>query len=185
LKALRIAILLVISIQASGQVPDFTLTNVADVNHISLSNFESPVAVIFLSNDCAFDNYYAARLNLLIESYSGKVQFLLINSGVEPSEANDRMLVKYSAWGYRAPYLADKEQVVMNIFNARKTPEAFLLKRSGGGFSIAFQGPIDDNPQVATDVKQNYLKEAIDRLLSNKKIEAAEIRPNGCTIRKK
>ena len=73
----------------------------------------------------------------------------------------------------------------MQRLGATKTPQVFLLKNNGGNFSLVYSGAIDDNPQVQGDVHKSYLKDAIDIMLTNQKIETPEVRPVGCTIRKK
>lgn len=169
-----------------GQKPvqNFTLPDI-EGNPVTLESYSSAVAVIFSGNECPFDNYYASRIKSLIETYSGKIQFLLINAYVEPTELADRMAAKYKSRGFSVPYLADKDQITMDIFGARKSPEVFLLKKSGGKFLIVFQGALDDNPQMASEVKQNYLKDSIDKLLANQKIDVPLVRATGCSIRRK
>jgi hypothetical protein len=166
-------------------VSNFALINVSDSTTVSLDSFSTDVAVIFTSNECAFDRYYHERIRALVGTYSGKIQFLLVNSYVELPESPMAMKEKHKTWSLQVPYLADKEQVVMTLLGAKKTPEVFLLHKSGGAFSISYHGPIDDNPQVASDVKQNYLKVSIDKLLAGQPLDAAEVRVIGCTIRKK
>lgn len=187
MKILATIILLIISGCLFGQrmVQDFTLNNVADGSPVTLSQYTRPVAIIFLSHDCAFDKYYPMRIRSLIEAYSGKVEFLLINAGIEPGESTELMLQHYHAWGYQVPYLADKGQITLDILGAHKTPEAFLLNKSGGHYVVAYHGPIDDNPQIETDVKEHYLRDNINRLLAGEKIKVTEVRPGGCTIRRK
>jgi hypothetical protein len=95
------------------------------------------------------------------------------------------MVKKAQQLGLSAPYLADKEQTLMQQFGATKNPQAFLLKNDGGKFTVVYKGAIDDNAQVEADVRHAYLKDAVDILLTNQKIETTEVRPVGCTIRKK
>jgi len=83
------------------------------------------------------------------------------------------------------PYLADKDQKIMEIFGAQKTPEVFLLSTAGGKFTIVYSGAIDDNPQTASDVRQNFLKDALEKLLAGQKVDVAIERVAGCTIRRK
>jgi hypothetical protein len=73
----------------------------------------------------------------------------------------------------------------MDCMGAKKSPEAFLLKKNGSNYTIAYQGSIDDNPLVTADVGKAYLSLAIEQMLANKKIEITENRAAGCTIRKK
>jgi hypothetical protein len=141
------------------------------------------VVVLFTGNECPYDNYYKDRVKQLIDAYAGKVQFLLVNSYDDPQESPEKMAIHYT--DLNVPYLADKDQTVMENFGARKSPEAYLLKPASGKFEVIYSGAIDDNPQVATDTKQNYLKEAIEKGLAGQKVEVATNRAMGCTIRRK
>ncbi|MFM9841243.1 MAG: redoxin domain-containing protein [Cyclobacteriaceae bacterium] len=171
--------------QAQTTIQNFTLTNVVNEKPFSLDQCSSlpAVVVLFMGNECPYDNYYKDRIKQLIDSYAGKVQFLLVNSYDDPQETPEKMAIHYTDLG--VPYLADKDQTVMENFGARKSPEAFLIKPTSGKFSIVYSGAIDDNPQVATDTKQNYLKDAIDKVLAGQSVEAMNNRVMGCTIRKK
>jgi len=168
-------------------VQDFTLVNVADGKNVSLNGFTScqGIAVIFTSNDCAYDIQYRDRIKELNDQYKGKIQFLLINSHVDPKEDAKIMAQQFASWDLPMPYLSDKSQVGMGCLGATKSPEVFLLKKSGLANTIVYKGAIDDNPLVSGDVNNAYLKIAIDQLLANKKIEVPRNRVAGCTIRKK
>ncbi len=171
--------------QAQTAIQNFSLINVVNGKPISLEQYSSlpAVAVLFTGNECPYDNYYKDRVKQLIDLYTGKVQFLLVNSYDDPQETIEKMAIHYTDLG--VPYLADKDQTVMENFGARKSPEVFLLKPAAGKFSIVYSGAIDDNPQVATDTKQNFLREAIDKALAGQKVEIVNNRTMGCTIRKK
>jgi hypothetical protein len=111
------------------------------------------------------------------------VQFLLVNSNLDAPESTEKMAIHNTDLGI--PYLADKEQKAMDALGARKTPEVFLLKSEGGKWLVQYSGAIDDNPQVASAVKQSFLKDAIDKVLSGAKVEVNNNRAVGCTIRKR
>jgi hypothetical protein len=173
--------------QAQKAVENFTLTSVSDGSSVSLDSFsaEAGVAIIFTSNSCPYDGYYKARIRNLISAYQGKIQVLLINSHIESHESADQMKLAFASWDLAAPYLSDKEQVVMKMLEAKKSPEAFLLKRKNGKFTVFYSGAIDDNPQMANAVSQFYLKIAIDRMLADQPAEIPSTRTVGCTIRHK
>lgn len=164
------------------QVQNFSLLNANDGATVELNQFASSagIVVVFTSNECPYDNYYKDRLKKLIEQYKGKIQFILINSSNDAEESTEKMTIHYTDLGI--PYLADKSQKVADQLGARKTPEVFLLDQQR---TIQYSGAIDDNPQVATDTKQNYLKDAIDKFLAGQKIEVANNRVLGCTIKRK
>ncbi len=169
------------------QIPNVSLPNVLNGKPVSLDSYPtcSGLVIIFTSNVCPYDEYYRGRINALSKEFQDKVPVLLINSGLDPGESVDAMMKKAQQLGISVPYLADKAQTVMPLFGATKTPQVFLLKNTGGKFSVVYSGAIDDNPQVEADVRRSYLKDAIDILLTNQKIETPEVRPVGCSIRKK
>lgn len=168
-------------------VSNFTLNNVINGKPVSLDTYPScaGIAIIFTSNNCAFDEHYRARISKLASDYSDRVPVLLVNSGIEPVESDENMVKKAAQLNLKVPYLSDKDQALMKQLGATKTPQTFLLKNNGGSFSIVYRGAIDDNAQVEADVRHAYLKDAIDILLNNQTIQTPEVRPMGCTIRKK
>lgn len=175
-----------ITVQAQ-QVANFTLTNVVTGKPLSLDTYPScsGVVVIFTSNACPYDEYYRGRINKLSRDYTDKVPVMLVNSSIDPNESVEAMTKKAQQLGITVPYLADKDQTLMQSLKASKSPHAFLLKNEGGKFSIVYNGALDDNAQVEADVRHAYLKDAIDIMLTNQAIQTAEVRPVGCTIRKK
>lgn len=169
------------------QIENFTLTNATNGQTISLNNYPScaGLVIIFSSNTCPYDEYYRNRIKKLIDEVEAKVPVLLVNSNTEPAESVENMAKKAKQLGISVPYLADKDQTLMTQLKATKNPQAFLLKNNGGKFNVVYSGAIDDNAQVEADVKHHYLRDAIDILLANQTISTAEVRPPGCTIRKK
>ena len=182
-----ISLLLISTMLFAQTVQDFSALNVADNKMVSLNSFQNcdGLVVLFTSNTCPYDNYYTDRIHDLVEKYKGRIQFLLVNSFVEPKENMKAMSAQYSQWKLAVPYLADKEQVVMDCLDAKKSAEAFLLERQNSSYVIFYRGAIDDNPQVASDVSRAYLQENIENLLAQRKVTDQNTRPVGCTIRKK
>ncbi len=171
-----------------GQVvPDFKLTNVLNNQSVSLDTYPScaGIVLVFTSNACPYDEYYRKRIDELSRAYQDKVPVLLVNSHSEPNEAPDKMAAKARALNLRTPYLADKDQKLMTSLNVKKSPEVFLLKNDNGKFTVVYRGAIDDNAQVEADVRHHYLRDAIDIMLTNQKIETPEVRPVGCNLKRK
>jgi peroxiredoxin len=186
MKTILSIISMIICVAVQGQeVKNFTLTNAKDGKEVSLASYSSAkaVVIVFTSHECPFDNYYKERLKGLIQAYAGKIQFLMINSNTEEQESAEQMAIHYT--DLQVPYLADKDQVVMTSFGAKKTPEVFLLTSAGGKSVITYSGAIDDNPQASKDVRQYFLKDAIEKVLSGEKSAIPAQRATGCAIRKK
>ncbi|MTI39152.1 redoxin domain-containing protein [Fulvivirga lutimaris] len=183
-------VIILISILAAGHaygqnVADFSLTDVKSNSKTALSDFKSKkgVVVIFTSNVCPFSVYYEGRITQLVSDYSSDIQFILINSHNDEKESEAEMKNKISAWGINIPYLSDKSGTARKTFGARKSPEVFLLKPSGSGFSVFYKGAIDNNPQVASDVKEAYLKLNIENLIAGRGATNPNTRPIGCAIK--
>ena len=171
-----------------GQVvKDFQLTNVLNGQTISLDTYPSceGMVLIFTSNSCPYDEYYRKRIEELSRSYQEKVPVVLVNSHTESNESPELMAARGKALDLKVPYLADKDQSLMANLNVKKTPEAFLLKNDNGKFTVVYRGAIDDNAQVEADVRHYYLRDAIDIMLNNQKIQTPEVRPVGCALKKK
>lgn len=165
------------------KVADFSLKG-ANNKTSSLSDFKNAktVVVVFNNNQCPYAKLYESRLVSLASTYAGQgVQFVFVNPGVgDGSETLEEMAAKK----YSFPYLADEGQRLSKQFGATKTPEAFVLQNSGGEFVLKYKGAIDDNPQVASGVKNYYLKNVIDAVLANKTVATLEKRATGCLIKK-
>jgi hypothetical protein len=188
MKTLVTILLSVLSLASFGQqVTDFKLVNVLNDQTVSAETFPScsGLVVIFTSNACPYDEYYRARISKLSNSYQDKVPVLLVNSQPDAAESKENMVKKAKQANFSFPYLEDKNQTLMTALDAKKTPEAFLLKNDGGKFTVVYRGAIDDNAQVEADVRHSYLHDAIDIMLANQKIATAEVRPVGCNLKKK
>jgi thiol-disulfide isomerase/thioredoxin len=171
----------------SQSFANYYLTNVADDKPVAIQPCSTctAVVVVFHSLNCPYDLHYAERIKKLAETYGTAVSFYLVNSNAEPEEQADKMKVAYLRWGLSIPYLADKDQILMSALNARKTPEAILLKKEGSTLRVVYQGAIDDNPQVHHDAEVKFLEIAIQEILQGKSPTVAAERAVGCTIRRK
>jgi peroxiredoxin len=167
-------------------IQNFTLTNAVDGKEVSLESYAaSPgVVIIFTSNTCPYDGYYLNRIRTLATQYTSKIPVLLVNSSTEATESVDQMKNYADQCKLPVPYLADKDQKLLSSLNPRKSPEGFLLQKSGTDFKVVYRGAIDDNAQSEKEVKVSYLKDAIVKLLAGQKIEVADMRPVGCSIKK-
>lgn len=169
------------------EVKNFKLTNVLNNQSVSLDSYPSceGMVLIFTSNSCPYDQYYHGRIAQMARAYQDRVPVLLVNSLVEPAESAEQMVIRAKGWNLGIPYLADKDQSLMASLSVKKTPEAFLLKNVNGKFTLVYRGAIDDNAQVEADVRHRYLRDAIDIMLNNQKIQTPEVRPVGCNLKKK
>jgi peroxiredoxin len=169
--------------------PDFTLNDAVSGRAVSLADFKGQKAVVlvFTSNYCPYSRLYEGRINQLVGQYKDKgVAFVLINPNnaqQNQEESEQAMKQKAESWGNGLPYLTDKQQVTAKKYGASKTPEVYVLTPRNGSFTVYYAGAIDDNPQVAADVSQPYLQQAIESALTGKTAVVKTKRPVGCMIK--
>lgn len=171
-------------VSTAGFAQNQPLINVADGKAVALEDYRGAkaVVIIFTSNVCAYDGYYSDRLKSLFAAYGGGVQFVLVNSYTEPEESADKMKAKYDLGSFGVPYLADKDQAWMKALGARKSPEVFVLNPD---FKVVYSGAIDDNPQLANAVKENYLRKVLEDVIAGRAMSVGSTRAVGCSIRSK
>ncbi len=190
---LFLLLLFIISFQTvlAQNITGFKLRNAVDNKEISLMDFADAkaVVVVFTSNYCPYSKLYEDRIAEFHRQYAERgVNIILINPNDPTKSANDsmeRMAKKAIDNNFKYPYLADDNQKVTKLFGARKTPEVFILKKSGTQFKTVYQGAIDDNPQVPQDVSHHYVAEALDEILSGKLVTTKTTRATGCIIKKR
>ena len=160
------------------------LINCVDGKTVKLANSRTlGVVLVFMSNQCPHATYYVDRLmSLEAELDSEKIKFFLVNA-YSAKEESVAQMKEYASTHKLGTYLVDKEQQLKKALGVRKSPEAVLLKRNGDQLIKFYQGPIDNNPQVATDVSETYLKNNIDRLLSNQTGVKSSMPVVGCFIK--
>jgi len=175
------------SICQTIEINDFTLKNV-DGQMVSLSDYPQAKGfiIIFTCNHCPFAKLYTERFNKLSEMYQGlDVPLLAISSMDTVSYEEDtyvKMIQKSAKDNFKFPYLYDADQAVAKLFEAQKTPNAFVIWKNQGHFEIKYKGAIDDNGMHPKQVKNEYLRFAVDELLQGKSVTISETMTIGCQI---
>ncbi len=167
----------------AGQVADFSLPDVRTGKPVALADFKDRKAmvVVFLGTACPINNSYAPRLAELAKLYDAKgVQFLAINSNRIDS-AKD---VAEHAKKYELPFpvLKDSANKIADLFEARRTPEVFVLDEKR---VIRYRGRIDDQFGYEfrrTKPTKQELVDALDAVLGGKPVAVAETEVAGCLI---
>lgn len=171
------------------KVESFTLPDAVSGKQIALKDFQNQkaIVVLFTSNTCPYSKLYEERFASLVKEFKGRdVAFIIINPN-DPRESQEdsmeAMKTKADSWSLDIPYLADRDQTASRMFGASKNPEVFVLSQKPSPFTIVYSGALDDNPQVAEDVSQNYVKQALEAVLKGKKLNSSHKRPVGCMIK--
>lgn len=191
IKSLVLSILLVsmISIQVSAQrVDNFELEDVLTGNIFSLTDHNEVrgVVLVFTSLNCPFSKLYEERIINLHNEYSSQgFVFAMINphEKVEEGETVSDMRQRAKERNISFPFLADGDQIVTRQLGITKLPEVVLVTPSPTGYSIAYRGAIDNNPQVAANANLKYLESALNAVANRRNPSPASSRPVGCNVR--
>lgn len=163
----------------------FTLPGV-DGEAYSLSNYQdkAAVAVVFTCNHCPYARAWEDRIVSIQNDYADRgVQVLAINANDAeryPDDGFQQMQQRAGEKSFSFPYLHDESQEVATAYGAERTPEVFLLD---GEEKLAYHGAVDDSYDDPNAVREHYLRDAIEAVLSGENPSTSETRPVGCTIK--
>jgi peroxiredoxin len=140
--------------------------------------------IIFSCNTCPWVMRWQDRYISITETYEARgIGVVALNpnaalrNGEESLEAMQAYAKKY---GYNFPYAIDKDSKFAQAFGATRTPHIYLFDEAG---VLVYRGAIDDNARDARAVKQPYLTNALDALITGEVISATETKALGCTIK--
>ena len=160
------------------------LAGVDDKQH-ALPDYEKAklIVVVFTCNHCPVAVAYQDRLIALQKDYESKgVQVVAINSNSpkkQPPDSFGKMKERAKEKDFNFPYLFDETQNVAKDYGATCTPHVFLLDQNR---KVAYMGAIDDSMK-ADKVKVQFLRSALDALLSGKKPPKEVTSQFGCSIK--
>jgi peroxiredoxin len=178
-------------LQVGDKAIDFKLKNV-DGKYVSLADFPNAkgFVVVFTCNNCPYAKAYQDRFIALDKKYKAKgIPVIAINPNdpsVEPGDSYEAMVTRSKEKGYTFPYLFDAKHEVFKVYGATKTPHAFVLKKdSQGQLIVKYIGAVDDNYQDVSAVKEPYLENAINAVLSDKEPNPSMTKAIGCGVKTK
>lgn len=174
--------------QVGDAVAGFKLKNI-DGRIVSLADYNNAkgIIVIFTSNHCPFAKAYEDRIIALNNKYSSRsFPVIAINPsdpGTHMDDSFEKMKERASTKGYTYPYLEDDAQTTARAFGVARTPQAFVLTRTNGKFTVAYIGMLDDNPQDPAGANKFYVDEAVTNILEGKPVVTMSTKPIGCAIK--
>jgi peroxiredoxin len=168
--------------EVGAAAPTFTLTTL-DGQPFSLSDAarsHKAVVVMFIATKCPYSNAYNDRMRDMAAAYEKRgVLFVGINSNkTEPAEEVRDHAKKH---GFAFPLMKDPENKVADLYDARHTPEIYVVDPAG---KLRYHGRIDENYEEPSKVSSPDLKNALDDMLTGKSIAKAETKAFGCSIKR-
>ncbi|MDB2362505.1 redoxin domain-containing protein [Flavobacteriales bacterium] len=162
------------------------MINVTDEKMSLDNNFnENGLLVVFSCNTCPFVVMWEDRYRQLEEMCQiNKVGMVYINSNEAKRNGDDskeEMKNYAKSMGYTFPYLIDQNSAVANAFGAKTTPHIYLFDENK---KLVYKGAIDDNFRDISQVKETYLLDAIQQMVSGVDIKIKETNAKGCSIKR-
>ena len=175
---------------AQQAAPAFELPDVGGATH-TLAQYAGKIVVLEWTNyDCPFVKkfYGVGSMQAMQEKYTGKgVIWLTVCSsapGKQGHFAQAEWKKRMAASGVKATaVLLDETGVTGKAYGASNTPHIFVIAADG---KIAYQGSVDDKRSAdPADIEgaRNYLKEALNALLSGTPVGVAETKAYGCSVK--
>lgn len=175
-----------LSIGETLPIPNYKMKSV-DGSFYSLNDLktEEGILVIFTCNTCPFVVMWEDRYKML-EEYCKKnnIGMAYINSNYKRRNSVDsyKSMIEHSKnMNYNYEYLVDNKSKLANTFNAKTTPHIFLFDETN---KLIYKGSIDNNYKDKSNVTEFYLKDAMDQMLKNEKIEISKTKAIGCSIKR-
>jgi peroxiredoxin len=156
-----------------------------DTNGISHDLDGAPATVVvFTCNHCPYALAWHERIVEVAGDYAGQgVRVLAINPNDAeryPRDSAPEMRARVERGEFDGvPYLRDESQEVARSYDARTTPDVFVLDGDG---ILRYRGAPDSDHD---DPSQNaaWLRGALDAVLDGRAPDPAETAPVGCSIK--
>lgn len=167
-------------------ISDFKLKNV-DGDFLSLSDYDDAKGfiIIFTCNTCPYSVANEDRIIALNDKYEDSgypVIAINPNNPISvPQESMEKMKIRSDEKGFNFPYLLDEGQKVYPRFGAAKTPHVYIVTKND--MKVQYIGAIDNSSRDEEAVTEKYVENAVDALLSSKKIEKTTTVAIGCSIK--
>jgi AhpC/TSA family len=137
--------------------------------------------VVFTCNHCPYALGWHERLLQVARDYP-QVTFLAINPNDAeryPADSAEAMRKRVEAdGGWPIPYLRDETQEVARGYDAKTTPDVFVLDAD---VRLRYRGAPDEDYRAPLCAE--WLREALDAVLRGDEPERPETKPVGCSIK--
>lgn len=169
------------------KAPDFYLKDTNSNYSFSFKDIkgEKGTLIIFMCNHCPFVLHVIDEVIRIHNDY--RVQGISVvgissNDIVKyPEDAPDKMADFAFKKGIRFPYLFDESQEVAKAYDAACTPDFYLFDTND---RLVYRGQLDDSrPSNGIPVSGSDLRNAIDGILYNRKINPEQKPSIGCNIK--
>lgn len=169
------------SVKVDEKVEAWSLNDIQKKPHSlkTLLEKKKVVVLIFLATECPIVDEYVDRIvKLTIEYKEKEIQFVGIHSNKHETVED---IKKYTEkHGFKFPILLDPKNKIADYFQARRTPEVFLIDKDK---TLRYRGAIDDSRKTP---EVHYLQNVLNLILDGQPIPEKDrkTRAIGCTIKR-
>ena len=140
--------------------------------------------VVFTCNHCPYALAWHERIMAVARDYADRgVRMLAINPNDAeryPRDSSEAMRERVQSGEFDGvPYLRDESQQVAREYDAKTTPDVFVLDGSG---ILRYRGAPDANHEDPS-LNAAWLREALDAVLDGRDPDTGETAPVGCSIK--
>ena len=167
--------------------PEFSLMDAVTDKTINLQTLKGDIGtvIMFICNHCPFVKHVNPEIVKLAADYQKRgVGFIAISSNdVEnyPEDGPDQMKDNAKQEGYTFSYLYDETQDTAKAYQAACTPDFYLFDDN---LALVYRGQLDDSrPGNGIPMTGKDLRNALDALIANTKIDAEQKPSIGCNIK--
>jgi peroxiredoxin len=177
------------AVEVGKPAPDFTGTDISGKT-IRLSDYKGKIVVIESYNsDCPYcHNHYAtgAAQELQKDLAARGVIWLMVNS-VNPKNMSHRTPEQARAeWTSEkiaaTAWIDDSSGTIGHLYGMKTTPDMYVIDKNG---ILVYHGAIDNQPDPFHNPRtaDNYVRDAVDDLMTGKQIAVSETKPYGCSVK--
>ncbi len=174
-------------LQIGSEIPEvnYKLNDVSG-KQITLAEVkgEKGTIVIFSCNTCPWVLKWQKRYVSISKKYKKKgIGVIAINSNISRFDGDDsleKMIAHAEKNNYNFAYAQDPKAKLAYAFGATKTPHVYLFDDKN---TLVYRGAIDDNARTESNVEEAFLVNALDQMLSGKKITKSVSKALGCSIK--
>jgi AhpC/TSA family len=156
------------------QAPTFSLPDTDGKEH----GPDGVTVVVFTCNHCPYALGWHDGLLQVARDYD-QVTFLAVNPNDDeryPADSYEAMKERVQAdGGWPHPYLRDQSQEVARAYDAKTTPDVFVLDAD---FRLRYRGAPDSDRRGTA-----WLREALDAVLAGREPIRPETEPVGCSVK--
>jgi peroxiredoxin len=173
-------------------MPEFnSLPNITGKALSSSDLKEDVVVLVLLANHCPWVRGMDPGLIKLVDQFKDKsVRVVGLSVNLREDDRLEAMKVHAKKVGYNFSYVFDESQELGRQLGATRTPEYYVFdkKRKLAYMGLLYNSPAKMNGDgsirhINGEVTDHYVADAINALLSGKKVENPETRAHGCSVK--